>query len=336
MDGLLVIDKPAGPTSHDVVARMRRALGERRIGHTGTLDPAATGVLPLVIGRATRLARFMSADDKSYLATIRLGVRTDTADATGQPIGERYAGPMPSMGAIDAALDAFRGYFVQQPPAFSAKRIGGTRSYALARAAARRHGGKSGHATDGLTLPAPVTVNASALNLIAIDGDTLALEVRCSSGFYVRSLARDLGEQLGTGAHLSALRRTRSGDAGLEQAIGLDEAERDPARAAATMIPLRRLLPHLPSVVLTEDGVNDTVHGRMLYTSGLAPSSPGGPNPGSPAQHLRWGEDSGSPAQHPGRSDSRFVRLFGPTGELVGIAAPGEAPGSLRAAVVLV
>ena len=335
MDGLLVIDKPAGPTSHDVVARMRRALGERRIGHTGTLDPAATGVLPLVIGRATRLARFMS-DDKSYLATIRLGVRTDTADATGQPIGERYAGPMPSLGAIDAALDAFRGYFVQQPPAFSAKRIGGTRSYALARAAARRDGGKSGHATDGLTLPAPVTVNASALNLIAIDGDTLALEVRCSSGFYVRSLARDLGEQLGTGAHLSALRRTRSGDAGLEQAIGLDEAERDPARAAATMIPLRRLLPHLPSVVLTEDGVNDTVHGRMLYTSGLAPSSPGGPNPGSPAQHLRWGENSGSPAQHPGRSDSRFVRLFGPTGELVGIAAPGEAPGSLRAAVVLV
>ena len=335
MDGLLVIDKPAGPTSHDVVARMRRALGERRIGHTGTLDPAATGVLPLVIGRATRLARFMS-DDKSYLATIRLGARTDTADATGQPIGERYAGPMPSLGAIDAALDAFRGYFVQQPPAFSAKRIGGTRSYALARAAARRHGGKSGHATDGLTLPAPVTVNASALNLIAIDGDTLALEVRCSSGFYVRSLARDLGEQLGTGAHLSALRRTRSGDAGLEQAIGLDEAERDPARAAATMIPLRRLLPHLPSVVLTEDGVNDTVHGRMLYTSGLAPSSPGGPNPGSPAQHLRWGENSGSPAQHPGRSDSRFVRLFGPTGELVGIAAPGEAPGSLRAAVVLV
>ena len=335
MDGLLVIDKPAGPTSHDVVARMRRALGERRIGHTGTLDPAATGVLPLVIGRATRLARFMS-DDKSYLATIRLGVRTDTADATGQPIGERYAGPMPSMGAIDAALDAFRGYFVQQPPAFSAKRIGGTRSYALARAAARRDGGKSGHATDGLTLPAPVTVNASALNLIAIDGDTLALEVRCSSGFYVRSLARDLGEQLGTGAHLSALRRTRSGDAGLEQAIGLDEAERDPARAAATMIPLRRLLPHLPSVVLTEDGVNDTVHGRMLYTSGLAPSSPGGPNPGSPAQHLRWGENSGSPAQHPGRSDSGFVRLFGPTGELVGIAAPGEAPGSLRAAVVLV
>ena len=335
MDGLLVIDKPAGPTSHDVVARMRRALGERRIGHTGTLDPAATGVLPLVIGRATRLARFMS-DDKSYLATIRLGARTDTADATGQPIGERYAGPMPSMGAIDAALDAFRGYFVQQPPAFSAKRIGGTRSYALARAAARRDGGKSGHATDGLTLPAPVTVNASALNLIAIDGDTLALEVRCSSGFYVRSLARDLGEQLGTGAHLSALRRTRSGDAGLEQAIGLDEAERDPARAAATMIPLRRLLPHLPSVVLTEDGVNDTVHGRMLYTSGLAPSSPGGPNPGSPAQHLRWGENSGSPAQHPGRSDSGFVRLFGPTGELVGIAAPGEAPGSLRAAVVLV
>jgi tRNA pseudouridine55 synthase len=322
MDGLLVIDKPAGPTSHDVVARMRRVLRERRIGHTGTLDPAATGVLPLVIGRATRLARFLSAGDKSYLATIRLGVRTDTADATGQPIGERYTGPMPSRRSVDAALDAFRGMFVQQPPAFSAKRIAGTRSYRLARAAARRQGGKSGRAPES-ALPAPVMVNADTLNLIAMEGDTLALELRCSAGFYVRSLARDLGEQLGTGAHLAALRRTRSGDAGLDQAIGLDEAERAPARAAAAVIPLGRLLPHLPSIVLTEEGVIDTVHGRMLRGGTLCSANPGSSDVGALAQHLRSGE-------------SGFVRLFGPTGELVGIAVPGEAPGSLRPAVVLV
>ena len=305
MDGLLVIDKPAGPTSHDVVARMRRALGERRIGHTGTLDPAATGVLPLVIGRATRLARFMSAADKSYLATIRLGVRTDTADATGQPIGERYSGPMPSRRSIDDALDAFRGIFVQQPPAFSAKRIAGTRSYALARAAARRQVSTAGCVPGSSTLPAPVTVNANALNVIAIDGDTLAIEVQCSAGFYVRALARDLGERLGTGAHLAALRRTRSGDVGLDQAIGLEDAERDPARAAAAVTPLARLLPHMPSVVLTEEGVRDALHGRTLEAAALGAVANG------------------------------FVRLLGPAGELVGIAAPGEAPGSLHPEVVL-
>src|SRR6267154_1509649 len=117
MDGLLVIDKPAGPTSHDVVARARRALGERRIGHTGTLDPEASGVLPLVIGKATRLARFLSSDHKSYDAVVRLGVSTNTYDAAGQPAGPRYDGPLPSRDTIDAALDPFRGAFMQQPPA---------------------------------------------------------------------------------------------------------------------------------------------------------------------------------------------------------------------------
>src|SRR6266702_4810998 len=113
MDGLLVVDKPAGPTSHDVVARVRRALGERRIGHTGTLDPAATGVLPLVLGRATRLARFLSAGDKSYDAVFRLGIATDTNDAEGTPAGPAYRGPLPSRDLIDRALDAFRGTFLQ-------------------------------------------------------------------------------------------------------------------------------------------------------------------------------------------------------------------------------
>ena len=121
MDGLLVIDKPSGPTSHDVVARMRRCLQERRIGHTGTLDPLAPGVLPIVIGRATRLARFMSGSDKRYRAVVRLGVRTDSADADGQPIGDRYTGPLPTRDRIEEALVTFRGSFGQYPPVFSAK-----------------------------------------------------------------------------------------------------------------------------------------------------------------------------------------------------------------------
>ena len=133
MDGLLIVDKPVGPTSHDVVARVRRLLHERRIGHTGTLDPAASGVLPIVLGRATRLARFLSSASKGYEALVRLGFATTTADAAGDPLGPAFTGPFPDRAAIEAALHAFRGTFLQQPPAFSAKKIGGERSYVLAR-----------------------------------------------------------------------------------------------------------------------------------------------------------------------------------------------------------
>ena len=136
MDGLLVIDKPAGPTSHDVVARIRRVIGEQRVGHTGTLAPAATGVLPLVVGRATRLARFLSASDKTYEAEIRLGAATDTYDATGAAVASCHTGAWPSRDDVMRALDAFRGEFLQQPPAFSAKKVAGRRSYSIARAVA--------------------------------------------------------------------------------------------------------------------------------------------------------------------------------------------------------
>src|SRR5580765_2735068 len=134
MDGLLVIDKPPGPTSHDVVAIMRRVLGERRIGHTGTLDPAASGVLPLVLGRATRLARFLSASEKRYEAVVRFGVATDTYDAEGTPVGTVRRGVTPPRDEIEASLKGLRGTIVQQPPAYSAKKIAGRRSYDLARA----------------------------------------------------------------------------------------------------------------------------------------------------------------------------------------------------------
>src|SRR5947209_1484568 len=158
MDGLLVIDKPAGPTSHDVVARVRRALRERRIGHTGTLDPGATGVLPLVIGRATRLARFLSARDKQYEAVIRFGTATDTYDAQGIPSGVRHQGVWPSDSEIEAAVATFRGTSLQQPPAFSAKKIEGKRSHKLARGRGSDRG-----QTPLQFLPAPVAVTAHVI-----------------------------------------------------------------------------------------------------------------------------------------------------------------------------
>src|SRR5262245_5420395 len=280
LDGLLVIDKPAGPTSHDVVARMRRVLGERRIGHTGTLDPLATGVLPLVVGRATRLARFMSASDKSYEAVVRLGVATDTADAEGSPIGSPFTGALPSREEIDRALEGFRGTFLQQPPAFSAKKIDGQRSHRIARDEQRLRpcravcGEASAKERAGRGAPAPVEkswrlpdkcqVTVSELTVTGLQGDLVTLTLDCSAGFYVRSLAHDLGQALGTGAHLAALRRTRSGGFTLADAIALAEAEEHRDRARAALVPLAGMLPDLHAVVLTPDGVRHAVQGREL------------------------------------------------------------------------
>jgi len=295
MDGLVVIDKPSGPTSHDVVARMRRVLRERRIGHTGTLDPLATGVLPLVLGRATRLARFLSAGDKIYEAVVRLGFATDTADAEGTPLGAAHDGRFPDPAAIEHALNAFRGSFLQQPPAHSAKKIGGVRSYALAREGA------------GGTPPAPVTVHVRCLELLGVDGAIIRLRVECSAGFYVRSLARDLGEQLGVGAHLAELRRTRSAGYGINAAVPLDEAERDAARAVAAVIPMRRMLPDLPAVTLAADDVRRAVNGRDVATGVSAPATPGG----------------------------IFFRLLDEAEDLVGLGEPCASPGLLHPSVIL-
>ncbi|MCA1561053.1 MAG: tRNA pseudouridine(55) synthase TruB [Acidobacteria bacterium] len=217
MNGVLVIDKPAGPTSHDVVARVRRATAIRRVGHTGTLDPLATGVLPLVLGRATRLARLLSEADKAYDAVVRLGTATDSYDAQGQAIAtSRDAVPIDpasiARGTIEAALDTFRGTYLQAPPPFSAKKIGGVRAYALAR---RREP----------VQPAAVTVSVHRLDLLGVEGTRVELRVVCSAGFYVRSLAHGLGAVLGCGAHLEALRRTRSGEFGLDAAVPLDAIE---------------------------------------------------------------------------------------------------------------
>jgi tRNA pseudouridine55 synthase len=250
MDGLLIVDKPAGPTSHDVVARVRQALRERRIGHTGTLDPAASGVLPLLLGRATRLAQFLNTVDKSYEAAITLGVVTDTYDALGRRIGQRYGGPLPSREAIDREFDSFRGTFLQQPPAFSAKRIDGKRSYKHARAA-RREQALTPAAAEPSILPSPVSVTAHAIDILDVAGDRVVIRVECSAGFYVRALAHDVGERLGTGACLASLRRTRSGDSTIEQAVARATIERDRAAAVRALGPWPKMLPALAAVVLT-------------------------------------------------------------------------------------
>src|SRR5438046_10367263 len=178
MDGLLIVDKPAGPTSHDVVARMRRALREKRIGHTGTLDPAATGVLARVLGRATRLAQFLTTSDKSYEAVVRFGFATDTGDAQGRALGDAGSSPLPSRDEIDEALAAFRGTFLQQPPAFSAKKIDGKRSHKLARARIRARATLSeseiSEPKSGAR-PDPVNVTAHAIDIVDVGVETLTL-----------------------------------------------------------------------------------------------------------------------------------------------------------------
>jgi tRNA pseudouridine55 synthase len=358
MDGLLVVDKPSGPTSHDVVARVRRALRERRVGHTGTLDPAATGVLPLVVGRATRLAQFLSGSDKSYAAVIRFGFSTDTGDAQGRALGIQRAIECPSRAAIDAALDAFRGEFLQQPPAFSAKKIDGKRSHELARARARADARLAASRSTTISLspslgftspnfgaagssdlPDPVSVTAFAIEVVSTDGDSVTIRVDCSAGFYIRSLAHDLGERLGVGGHLVALRRTRSGTLTLADAVALDAVEREPALAAGRVIPLANMLPGLAPVVLTSDGVRKAIHGRELgpedcvsgfatHDSELARRSD---SRITSADSRLPTSDFRIPAP-----ESRLYRLLDRSGQLVAIARPASAAGLLHPSVVLV
>jgi tRNA pseudouridine55 synthase len=316
MDGLLVINKPVGPTSHDIVARARRVLGERRIGHTGTLDPMASGVLPLVVGRATRLARFLTASDKSYDATVRLGFATDSGDAQGRVIGPVHDGPFPDRGTIDRALDTFRGTFVQQPPAFSAKKIDGRRSDKLARQASRAPGVPA----SAPILPEAVAVTTRSLDVLGVADDVVTLRVDCTAGFYVRALAHDLGARLGCGAHLTALCRTRSGDVTLADAVTLADIEAPPdgrGRALAAMVPLARMLPAMLAFVLTEEGTRHAAQGREL-------------GPGDFAGPIPHRDASGGTG-----SASGPFRLVGPGGILVGLAEASTTPGFLHPAVVL-
>ena len=296
MNGVLVVDKPSGPSSHDVVAVFRRATRLQRVGHTGTLDPLATGVLPLVVGRATRLAQFLSGADKTYDAELRLGVTTDTFDETGTVIASApLEGPF-ERAVIERTLASFLGTFLQEPPPFSAKSVDGVRAYRLARRRAP------------VTLkPVPVTVHV--LQLIEAANDRLRVRVVCSAGFYVRALAHAIGQQLGVGATLRSLRRIASGQFGIESAVSLGMLQESPSAALARLIPVDRLLPGLPGVVLNEVGARRAAHGNLIRAEDV--------------------EQGAAPARGP-------VRLLDPNGSLLAIARAGLESGTLRPSVVLV
>ena len=297
-DGVLVVDKTPGPTSHDVVAVARRALGVSRIGHTGTLDPMATGVLPLVIGRATRLAQFLTASDKDYEATVAFGRTTNTYDAMGTVV--TTSGERPAREQIDHALGRFRGTFEQTPPAFSAKNIDGERSYNIAR-----------KAKDGVVVrPKAVTVTVRELDVMSFDGETAVLRMRVTAGFYVRALAHDLGATLGMGGVLTALRRTRSGEFGLDGAVPLAEVLKGDREAlAGCLLPLNSLLPELPAVTLRGPEQLARVRNGVEIAPGdlLAPLS----------------------------AIPELVRLLGHDGTLVALAKPAKTAGFLHASIVL-
>jgi len=249
-DGLLVVDKPAGWTSHDVVGRVRRLAGTRKVGHAGTLDPMATGVLVLGIGRATRLLGHLALTDKAYDATVRLGATTVTDDAEGELVEQRDAGGVTDE-QLAAALAELTGDLQQVPSSVSAIRVAGVRSYARVRAG------------ESVQLVAR-SVTVSRFELRERRGDDLDVAVECTSGTYVRALARDLGSALGVGGHLTALRRTRVGPFALDQARTLEQAAEDLGivpldAAAAACFPHRRL---------TEDEALALSYGKRLTTSG--------------------------------------------------------------------
>jgi tRNA pseudouridine55 synthase len=217
MSGLVIVDKPGGMTSHDVVARIRRLAGTRKVGHAGTLDPMATGVLVVGVDKATRLLGYLTLTEKEYDATIRLGQSTNTDDAEGQVIAAASAADVAAE-ALAAEVARLTGEILQVPPAVSAVKVGGQRAYKLTRAGAAPE-----------LAPRPVTVYEFTVTAIRLDGDLLDVDatVRCSSGTYIRALARDLGAALGTGGHLTRLRRTRVGGYRIEAASTLEQlAER--------------------------------------------------------------------------------------------------------------
>jgi tRNA pseudouridine55 synthase len=234
MNGLLVVDKPGGITSHDVVSRIRRLTGEKSVGHLGTLDPMATGVLPLLLGKYTRLAQFFSTAEKAYTGTIRFGFSTDTYDAEGISQGP-VTEPTLTLEQIRHAATRFRGEIEQMPPAFSAKKIGGKPAYKFAR--------------EGKPVELrPKTIQIHEFRIDGLAGDTASFHMRVSAGGYVRSVAHELGQALGCGAHLSGLRRTEAGVFTLDQALTLEALERIGLEVEKALLHPRTLLPEMPSV----------------------------------------------------------------------------------------
>ncbi len=299
LDGILVIDKPIGPTSHDIVGLVRRLAATKRVGHGGTLDPFASGVLPVFLGRATRIVEFHLADRKAYRATICFGASSTTDDLEGEMTPA--TGPAPDRARVEAALPEFTGTISQRPPAFSAIKVGGRRAYAVARA--------------GGTLELKTReVVIEDLTLVSWDDSEperpiAIVDVVCSAGTYIRALARDLGERLGSAAYLGALRRTAAGPFTEADAIQLDrvrEAAADgPSSLTALLRPIDTGLDRFPVVDLTRDEVAAVARGQFVRPSAQVPAG---------ADHYR---------------------LRGPAGTLVAIAIPAG-PGRLAPDKVLV
>jgi tRNA pseudouridine55 synthase len=233
ISGLLLVDKPAGITSFDVVRRVKRALALKKVGHLGTLDPFATGLLPLALGEATKLAQFLLEETKTYLATVRLGVATDTQDVTGRVTAESTHLPVPE--EISRAAAGFMGQIEQVPPSYSAVHHEGQRLYKLAR--------------QGVTVTAaPRQVVIHRLDIIEMDLPRVTIRVECSKGTYIRTLAHDLGGALGCGAHLEALTRLAVGAFRLAEALPLEQVEKHPDEVPSRLIPLAQCLPRFQTV----------------------------------------------------------------------------------------
>lgn len=255
MDGAIIVDKPEGWTSHDVVGKMRRIAGTKRIGHLGTLDPIATGVLPLVIGTATRLARFYIASEKIYETVFRFGFATDSYDRAGVALGE----PVPVIldrARLESELARYVGVIQQVPPPVSAKKVGGVPAYKLARK------------NQPVELAA-VEVEIYEARLTSVEADTASVLIRCSSGTYVRSIAHELGQSLGCGAHVHALRRTRSGEFDIARSHTIDALDALRAEDALTqvLIPAAELLPSFPLVRVDPLTAGQIRQGRDFHSS---------------------------------------------------------------------
>lgn len=281
MDGVIVVDKPEGLTSHDAVNRVRRLANQRKVGHLGTLDPMATGVLPLVLGRATRLAQFFSANEKNYDARVKFGYATDTYDRCGKAMSAPVE-PAFARSELEAALTGFRGTILQTPPPFSAKKVAGTPAYRLARQ------------NIAVELQ-PVEVHIYALELVEFDGATARLQVHCSAGTYVRSIAHEMGQRLGCGAYLETLRRSRSGDFNAEQTHTLEELQvlAETGRLGEALIPAAQLLPHWPKATVDQLTAGQIRQGRDFRLSAFLD-----------------------------RPDTKYVKALSPEGDLIAI---GEA-----------
>ena len=257
LGGVLNVDKPAGCTSHDVVGRVRRLAGLRQVGHAGTLDPMATGVLVLCLGRATRLLEYLTGQPKSYLAEVTLGATTDTYDAEGETVDRRPVTAV-THEQLDGALDAFRGEIMQRPPAYSALKRDGVPLYQRARAG------------EQVEVEArPVTVYS--LELLAFDGQTVQLRIRCGAGTYIRSIAHDLGQALGCGGHLSALRRTAVGPFTVHDAVTLARLAEAGALPDA-LLPADAAVAHLPQVEMDAADAARLLHGQVIASAVPQPS----------------------------------------------------------------